>query len=129
MLDEQTVQVIDRQLNKLVDDRGCNKMLLNFQDVEYVSSAALGMLINLQKKLASSSGPLSLCNVTPQIFEVFAITKLDKAFTIGPCPHEHESDDEDPGDNLSGVPARLKPPKPSGGCRISLPPPSPENDG
>ncbi len=127
ILDEQTVHFIDQQLNNLVDKPGCKKMLLNFQDVEYLSSAALGTLINLQRKMMSLGGRLSLCNVIPQIFEVFVITKLDQAFRIEPYPDEFDVEGDDPEDNAGGVPARLKPKPPSDGGKISLP--RPANDG
>ena len=47
-----------------------------------MSSAALGKLITLHKKLGGLGGKLVLCGISPQIFEVFAITKLDKVFKI-----------------------------------------------
>src|SRR5215471_20499277 len=84
ILDEPTIQAIAEQLFSLVDDSGKRELLLNFHNVEYLSSAALGKLINLHKKLQGLQGKLAMCNVIPQIYEVFAITKLDKIFKIFP---------------------------------------------
>src|SRR5215213_7556097 len=78
ILDEQNIQLIGEQLFELVDDMGKRKLLLNFANVEYLSSAALGKLITLNKKVRSSGGQLALCNIKPEIKEVFSITKLDK---------------------------------------------------
>ena len=82
ILDEQNIQVIGEQLFSLVEEEGMKKILLNFSNVEYLSSAALGKLISLNKKLQGVGGRLILCNIDPQIFEVFEITKLDKFFKI-----------------------------------------------
>jgi anti-sigma B factor antagonist len=82
ILDEQNIQVIGEQLFSLVDEEGYRKILLNFGNVEYLSSAALGKLITLNKKLQQAGGRLVLCNIDPQIYEVFEITKLDKFFKI-----------------------------------------------
>jgi len=82
ILDEQNIQVIGEQLFSLVDEDGLRKILLNFGNVEYLSSAALGKLITLNKKIQTAGGKLILCNIAPQIHEVFAITKLDKFFKI-----------------------------------------------
>jgi anti-sigma B factor antagonist len=82
ILDEPTIQVIGDQLFSLVDEEGWRKLLLNFGNVEYLSSAALGKLITLHKKLQAAGGRLILCNIDPQIYEVFEITKLDKIFNI-----------------------------------------------
>jgi len=82
ILDEQNIQVIGEQLFSLVDEAGRRKVLLNFGNVEYLSSAALGKLITLNKKLQAAGGRLVLCNIDPQIYEVFEITKLNKLFNI-----------------------------------------------
>ena len=49
ILDEQNIQVIGEQLFSLVDELGRRKILLNFKNVEFLSSAALG------KKLARAT--------------------------------------------------------------------------
>ena len=82
ILDEQNIQIIGEQLFSLVDEEGWRKILLNFSNVEYLSSAALGKFITLNKKVNSAGGRLVLCNIDPQIYEVFEITKLNKLFTI-----------------------------------------------
>ena len=51
ILDEQNIQVIGEQLFSLVDELGRRKILLNFKNVEFLSSAALGKLITLNRKL------------------------------------------------------------------------------
>src|SRR6266478_8561678 len=82
ILDEQNIQIIGEQLFGLVDEVGRRKLLLNFGNVEFLSSAALGKFITLQKKLQAASGRLILCGIDPEIYEVFEITHLDKFFTI-----------------------------------------------
>jgi anti-sigma B factor antagonist len=84
ILDEPTIQVIAEQLSSLVDQGGRRKLLLNFTNVEYLSSAALGKLINLHNKLHAQQGQLAMCNIFPQILEVFAVTKFDKIFKVFP---------------------------------------------
>jgi anti-sigma B factor antagonist len=82
ILDEQNIQNIGEQLYSLVDDAGRKKIVLNFGKVEYLSSAALGKLITLNKKLQAAGGRLALCNIDAQIYEVFEITGLKKVFSI-----------------------------------------------
>ena len=79
---EQNIQIIGEQLFELVDAEGKKKILLDFKNVDYLSSAALGKLITLNKKANTSGGKLVLCNIRPEIKEVFEITKLDKFFKI-----------------------------------------------
>jgi len=82
ILDEQNIQIIGEQLFSLVDEVGRRKILLNFGNVEFLSSAALGKLIALHKKLQAVGGRLILCNIDPEIYEVFEITRLDRFFNI-----------------------------------------------
>jgi anti-sigma B factor antagonist len=82
ILDEQNIQIIGEQLLSLVKEEGLRKLLLNFGNVEYLSSAALGKLITLNKELQKESGRLILCNIRPEILEVFELTRLDKFFNI-----------------------------------------------
>ena len=61
---------------------GSTTTALDFDNVEYLSSAALGKLITMDKKVKAAKGKLRLCSIRPDIYEVFAITKLNKLFDI-----------------------------------------------
>lgn len=82
ILDETNIQIIGNQLFSLVDEEARGKIILNFINVEYLSSAALGKLITMDKKVKAAKGKLRLCSIRPDIYEVFAITKLNKLFSI-----------------------------------------------
>jgi anti-anti-sigma factor len=82
ILDEANIQELGMELFKLVEQEQRKKLLLNFGSVEFLSSAALGKLITLDKKVKANGGKLKLSNIRPEIYEVFAITKLNKLFDI-----------------------------------------------
>jgi anti-sigma B factor antagonist len=82
ILDENNIQIIGNQLFSMIDDEGRTKIILDFTNVEYLSSAALGKLITMEKKVKASKGKLRLCCIRPEIYEVFAITKLNRLFKI-----------------------------------------------
>ena len=82
ILDENNIQMIGNQLFGLVDDDGRKKIVLDFSNVEYLSSAALGKLITMNKKVGEAGGNLRLCSIRDDIFEVFKITRLNKVFDI-----------------------------------------------
>jgi len=82
ILDEANIKEIGDGLNALVDERPNPKLLLDFNTVDHLSSAALGMLINVNKRVRERNGQLRLANIKPQIIEVFVITKLNKLFRI-----------------------------------------------
>ncbi|QOV89681.1 STAS domain-containing protein [Humisphaera borealis] len=88
ILDEANIKEIGDGLNSLVDERTHPKLLLDFATVDHLSSAALGMLINVNKRVKERNGQLRLANIKPQILEVFVITKLNKLFRITPTRAE-----------------------------------------
>jgi anti-sigma B factor antagonist len=57
------------------------KMILNFARVKRLSSASLGALIRLHTSIRSSGGKMVFCRLTPALYQLFKITKLDKIFT------------------------------------------------
>lgn len=82
ILDEANIQTIGAQLFALIDEDGRRKIVLDFSIVEYLSSAALGKLIIMDKKAKAAKTKLRLCCIRPEIYEVFEITKLNKIFDI-----------------------------------------------
>lgn len=82
ILDEASIQELGTELFQLVEQENRGKLVLNFSKVDFLSSAALGKLITLDKKVKARSGKLKLSNIRPEIYEVFAITKLNKLFDI-----------------------------------------------
>ena len=82
ILDETVIQEIGNELFGLVDKQFRPKMLLDFANVDYLSSAALGKLITLHKRVREANGQLRLCNIQSTIEEVFKITRLNKLFNI-----------------------------------------------
>lgn len=82
ILDEASIQELGVELFGLVEQENRKSILLNFSNVEFLSSAALGKLITLDRKVKTAKGRLKMSNIRPEIFEVFQITKLNKVFDI-----------------------------------------------
>ena len=82
ILDEAGIQELGLELFSLVEQDNRKAILLNFSNVEFLSSAALGKLITLDRKVKSHKGRLKMSNIRPEIMEVFQITKLNKVFDI-----------------------------------------------
>jgi anti-sigma B factor antagonist len=82
ILDESCIQQIGQEISDLIDEATNPRILLNFANVEHLSSAALGTLITINNRVKQRGGQLRLSNIDPQIYEVFAITRLNKLFQI-----------------------------------------------
>jgi anti-sigma B factor antagonist len=82
ILDEANIQQIGEEISRLVDEKPAPKLLISFDNVDHLSSSALGTLITINNKVRAKNGQLRLSNIDPQIYEVFVITKLNKLFEI-----------------------------------------------
>ena len=82
ILDETYIKTIENQLCDFIAAKKSSHLLLNFAEVELMSSSFLGLLVKIEKRLRESDRELSLCNIKPQIMKVFKLTKLDKVFDI-----------------------------------------------
>ncbi|MFM7184452.1 MAG: STAS domain-containing protein [Planctomycetota bacterium] len=82
ILDEAGIQELGAELFALIEQDNRRSIVLNFDNVDFLSSAALGKLITLDRKVKSSQGRLKMSNIRPEILEVFQITKLNKVFDI-----------------------------------------------
>ncbi len=58
------------------------KVLLNFEEVQFMASAGLGMVVSLANQAKKSGGKLIISNVNSEISTVLKMTKLDKLFPI-----------------------------------------------
>jgi anti-anti-sigma factor len=58
------------------------QLVIDFGHVQYLSSAVLGKLINLNKKMGAVRGRLIFRNLHPDLQEVFRIARLRRVFEI-----------------------------------------------
>jgi anti-sigma B factor antagonist len=83
LFDERTVrEVVDQILAALPNDGGPIRLILDFTDINLVSSTLLSKLILLQRRVATSGGKLRLCELSPIIQQVFRTANLDRLFSI-----------------------------------------------
>ena len=71
-----------REIVEVLDKTDESCVLLHFGRVTFMSSAALGMLIRLTKRCKEYKIALKLCDIAPDIRQVFKITGLEKIFDI-----------------------------------------------
>jgi anti-anti-sigma factor len=93
LMDPVKLTEIGESLYRLVDleDRRC--LVLDFEEVQYVSSQFVGILMGLHKRLSKlPKSRLICCSVGPRIAELLKITRLDKVLEIRPSQKEAVAD-------------------------------------
>lgn len=79
---ELIMDVMGNQLCHLVEQEGIRFIIIDFSTTEYLSAAFLSKLVTLRNKTDKAHGRLIFCEVRPDIYEVFATTKLNAFFRI-----------------------------------------------
>jgi anti-anti-sigma factor len=80
--DDAHVEQMRCELFELIDAVNQPKLLLSFEHVTELSSAALGVLIRIHQRISEIDGQLRLASVKPPIHEVFTMTNLHGVFRI-----------------------------------------------
>ena len=83
LLEEQDINALQESIMAVIDSvSGRISLILDFGNVRFLSSAVLGLLIRISKRIYEREGQLKLCNLNPKIYEIFKITRLTKTFDI-----------------------------------------------
>ena len=90
ILDEATIGGIGQEFAKLTTEAAAErKLLLSFARVSFMSSAMLGKIMRLSKQAKADKIDLKLCDISPEIMEVFKITRLEKVLDIRKSEQGH----------------------------------------
>ncbi len=82
ILQEVDIQDLENSIMALIEQVSGINLIINFCNIKFLTSSALGLLIRVIKKMHETGGKLKLCSIDPKILEVFTITRLDKVFEI-----------------------------------------------
>ena len=80
-LDSTNAAEVDKELNEIISD-GSDNIVINFGDLEYISSAGLRILLGIAKSLKADGGSLKLCNLNDVVQEVFDISGFSTIFDL-----------------------------------------------
>jgi anti-anti-sigma factor len=73
-LDSNTAPELQQRIDTVVDD-SVTTTIIDFKDLDFLSSAGLRVIFKTKKLMAARSGKLLLVNLQPQIKKVFEIIK------------------------------------------------------
>ena len=79
-IDTLTSQDLETEINEEIGK--FDSLIIDFENVEYISSAGLRVLIATQKKLKSTDTPMVIKNVNETINEIFRMSGFDKILKI-----------------------------------------------
>ncbi|MCG3138254.1 MAG: hypothetical protein HJJLKODD_02115 [Phycisphaerae bacterium] len=73
---------VAKELNDLAVRPEYNKLILDFNQVNFLSSSAVGALVQFRKQAITAERQVVLCGLDEQLRKIFKVTTLDRLFTI-----------------------------------------------
>lgn len=87
-LDVSVANEVEEELAEMIDKGGHNKVLLNMEGIEYMSSSGFRACISTLRKLNAKEGSLKISNIRPAVKRIFDVIELTSLFDI------YDSDEE-----------------------------------
>ena len=82
ILEESQIRELQLSLEPVIDKNKDNQLVLNFVNVRFMTSAMLGLLVRIHKRVGERGGQLELRNLDNNLYKLFEITQLTKIFNI-----------------------------------------------
>ena len=78
-IDTLTAPALEAELKQSIN--GINELIIDFKDIEYISSAGLRVILSAQKVM-NTQGSMIIKNVNKDVMEIFDITGFADFLTI-----------------------------------------------
>lgn len=82
IVDEQQIRELQESIEPVIEKNQGGKLILNFSNVKFMTSALLGLLVRIHKRVCESGGSMQLSNLNSNLQRIFEITQLTKIFHI-----------------------------------------------
>lgn len=79
-IDASTSEELEKELAELID-QGENRLILDLEQTDYISSAGLRILVVITKKIYDS-GHFCLCNANENVYEIIEVAGFHSFMTI-----------------------------------------------
>jgi anti-anti-sigma factor len=87
-IDASSALILERKIQQLIDENH-KELILDFTEVDYLSSAGMRVLFAATKKLAAKKGDLVLFSLSEEVAEIVRMAGFDKILHL--CATEEEA--------------------------------------
>lgn len=85
---EETAQQLRYEMQAALEKGGVNRVVVDLQQVRYLSSVAFWPLLNLRRQLLEIGGRMIICGLNGDIEDLFTTTKMISAGGAADAPFE-----------------------------------------
>ncbi len=82
VMDPARIEKLGKELEMVAGSPQGKKLTVDFDNVKFISSAAISKLVVLEKRVRANGGKLRLSNLRPEVRDVFSLARLDTVFDI-----------------------------------------------
>jgi anti-sigma B factor antagonist len=82
-LDAHTAPELEKAIQDLMKQNSFN-ILVNFADLDYISSAGLGVFMGFIEDIREHQGDIRMSNMTPKVYKIFDLLGFPKLYKIFP---------------------------------------------
>ena len=72
---------VKEELKSFFNNSG-TRMILNLEGIKYIDSSGFGVFLSILKTAANSNGQFRICNITPEVMELFKLLQLHNVFKL-----------------------------------------------
>ena len=80
-LDAHTAPELEKVFRELIGSEHYN-ILVNFSDLDYISSAGLGVFMGFIEEIRKNNGDIRMTDMTPKVFKIFDLLGFPKLYKI-----------------------------------------------
>jgi len=73
---------LNASVREMLDGQATHRWIVDLNDVQYMGSAVLGLMVNMRQDIKSARGRLVLCGLSPRLVSIFRNCCLERLFTI-----------------------------------------------
>lgn len=82
ILNQDVISVIGEELNSIASSLEGKQILLDFNRVDFMSSAMIGEFLNFDKHCKEQDIAVKFCNLSSDLRQLFEVTNLESIFDI-----------------------------------------------
>lgn len=81
-LDHHTAEELRRRVNETVEKEKIEHMVFNFQELHFMDSSGLGVILGRYKQIKNIGGEMVVCAVSPPVKRLFDMSGLFKIIRL-----------------------------------------------
>ena len=78
-LDAHNVEHFETEIVKLIENKSVN-IIINCTDLNYISSAGMGIIMGYLDEIKEKGGDIKLCSVSERVFEIFDLVGFTEIY-------------------------------------------------